>query len=29
MDAISSISDKARRVLALDGMANYQKYQLD
>ena len=29
MNAISSISDKARRVLALDGMANYQKYQLD
>ena len=29
MDAISSISDKARRVLALDGMANYQKYRLD
>lgn len=29
MYAISSISDKARRVLALDGMANYQKYQLD
>ena len=29
MNAISSISDKARRVLALDGMANYQKYQVD
>ena len=29
MNAISSISDQARRVLALDGMANYQKYQLD
>ena len=29
MDAISSISDKARRVLALDGMANYQKYRLN
>lgn len=29
MNTISSISDKARRVLALDGMANYQKYQLD
>ena len=29
MNAISSISNKARRVLALDGMANYQKYQLD
>lgn len=29
MNALSSISDKARRVLALDGMANYQKYQLD
>lgn len=29
MDAVSSISDKARRVLALDGMANQQKYQLN
>ena len=29
MNAISSISNQARRVLALDGMANYQKYQLD
>ena len=28
MNTISSISDQARRVLALDGMANYQKYQL-
>lgn len=29
MNALSSISNQARRVLALDGMANYQKYQLD
>lgn len=29
MNAMSSVSNKARRVLALDGMANYQKYQLD
>lgn len=29
MNAISSISDQARRVLALDGMANYQKYRLN
>ena len=29
MNALSSVSDKARRILALDGMANYQKYQLD
>ena len=28
MNTISRISDTANRVLALDGMANYQKYQL-